>query len=180
MFTSQRGVSAAARLLDASVPEHLRIAVVGEATATRTRALFGYVDFTAGAPNAAGLARELAEFLTGRHLKIVLALAENAGDVLAETLQAAGQQCLRFDVYRTLPVAPQSRRRPLSEIGAGIVFLASPSAVLGFVNQIEIDAQARLISIGPTTTAAIERAGLKVHAQAPTPSLGGMLEAIKD
>jgi len=180
VFTSQRGAAAAARLLDRPVPEHLRIAVVGEATGQRTRALFGHVDFTACERNAAGLARELAAFLAGKHTKIVLALAENAGNVLADTLHGAAQQCLRFDVYRTVPVAPQSRRRPLAEFGADTVFLASPSAVLGFVNQIEADARTRLVSIGPTTTAAIERAGLRVFAQALTPSLGGLLEAIED
>jgi len=180
VFTSQRGAAAAARLLDRPVPENLRIAVVGEATAQRTRALFGHVDFTAAERNAAGLARELAAFLAQRQTKIVLALAENAGNVLTDTLQAAGQRCLRFDVYRTVPVAPQSRRRSLAEIGGQTVFLASPSAVLGFVNQIEVDSRARLVSIGPTTTAAIERAGLHVFAQAQTPSLRGMLEAIED
>ena len=47
------------------------------------------------------------------------------------------------------------------------------------IEQIEVDAAARLISIGPTTTAAIRRAGLPVFAQANTPSLGGLLEAIE-
>ena len=180
VFTSQRGARAAARLIDRPLPARLRIAVVGRTTAERARALFGHVDFIAKEPTADGLANELAEFLQHRHAAVALALAENAGNVLSEKLQAAGQKVQRFDVYRTVPVAPQSRRRPLAEIGAQTVFLASPSAVLGFVNQIEVDADARLVSIGPTTTAAIRRAGLPVFAQATTPSLDGLLAAIEE
>ena len=179
VFTSQRGAAATARLLDRPLSSRLRIAVVGASTAKKARALFGHVDFVSNEPTAAGLARELAEFLAGRTTRVALALAENAGNELSDRLQDAGQQVQRFDVYRTVPTPPQLRRVPLSEIGAQIVFLASPSAVIGFVNQVEVDSQARLVSIGPTTTAAINRAGLNVFAQARTPSLSGLLEAIE-
>ncbi|MGD2167569.1 MAG: uroporphyrinogen-III synthase [Gammaproteobacteria bacterium] len=180
VLTSQRGVSALTALLDRPLPEQLRVAVVGAATARAAVALVGRADFVASEATAAGLANELAETLKPRHLKLVLALAENAGDVLAQTLAEAGQHCRRFDVYRTIPAATPDKRRTLEEIGGYTVFLASPSAVLGFVNQVAIDETARLVSIGPSTTAAIERAGLSVHAQAATPSLAGMLEAIED
>ena len=180
VFTSQRGAAAVAALAGSPLPAQLRIATVGAATGQKARALFGRVDFVAEDANAAGLARELAEHLASTHSLIVLALAANAGYTLADTLREAGHRCQRFDVYRTVPVAPRSPRRTLDEIGGHTVFLASPSAVVGFFNQIEIDAAARLISIGPSTTAEIERAGKKVCAQAQSPGLEGLLEAVED
>lgn len=180
VVTSQRGATSLARLLDQSLPAQLRIAAVGRSTADRAKALFGRTDMIAQTSTAAGLADELAAQLNSGPAKIVLALAENAGDVLTDTLQRAGAQCCRFDVYRTIPAAARNQRQTLSELGGDIVFLASPSAVLGFVNQVAIDDTARLVSIGPSTTAAIERAGLPVFAQATKPSLAGMLDAIKE
>lgn len=180
VLTSQRGATALAGLLDRPLPETLRIAVVGSGTARRARALFGRAEFVARTSTAADLANELVEHIEPGEAKLVLALAENAGDILSDTLAKAGQRCQRFDIYRTIPAAGENVRKTLSDIGGDTVFLASPSAVLGFVNQVEVDAAARLVSIGPSTTAAIERAGLPVHAQAATPSLAGMLAAIED
>jgi uroporphyrinogen-III synthase len=180
VFTSERGVTALRRQLSQALPEHIRIAVVGPATARRALAELGRADFLAQRSTAASLASELVDHLESSRAQIVLALAENAGDVLEKTLSNAGHSCRRFNVYRTIPAAAPEQRRTLKEIGGQTIFLASPSAVLGLVNQVEIDDSARLISIGPSTTAAIERAGLQVYAQAATPSLTGMLEAIKD
>ena len=180
VVTSQRGVTSLASLLDHSLPTQLRIAAVGRSTADRATALFGRTDLVPQTATAAGLADELAAQLKSGPTKIVLALAENAGDVLTDTLKRAGAQCHRFDVYRTIAAAARSERQTLSELGGNTVFLASPSAVLGFVNQVAIDDTARLVSIGPSTTAAIERAGLPVFAQAATPNLTGMLDAIKE
>ncbi len=180
VFTSQRGAEAVAELAGTALPDGLQIATVGEATAQTARSLFGRVEFVASEASAAGLARELAGHLAETQALMVLALAANAGNTLADTLREAGQRCQRFDVYRTIPVPPHNPRRALDDIGSHTVFLASPSAVTGFVNQVEIDAAARLISIGPSTSAAIKRAGMKVHAQAQSPSLEGMLEAFED
>ena len=180
VLTSQRGVIALREQLNQALPEQLRIAVVGPATARHALAELGRADFIAQRSTAADLAIELVDHLESSRVRVILALAENAGNVLEETLSNAGHQCQRFDIYRTIPATAGNTRRTLEEIGGHTVFLASPSAVVGFVNQVEIDSAARLISIGPSTTAAIERAGLSVHAQATTPSLSGMLEAIKD
>lgn len=180
VLTSQRGVSSVAALLGGSLPSGVRIAVVGASTAHSAQSLLGHADFVAGESTAAGLARELSHRLQGSEMRIILALAQNAGDVLSETLKQAGHKVRRFDVYRTIPATAGDKRLTLTDIGSDLIFLASPSAVLGLVNQVALDGAARLISIGPTTTAAIERAGLKVYAEAATPNLAGMLAAIKD
>jgi len=180
LLTSQRGAEAVAGLVELPLPEQLRVAAVGAATAHSARELLGRADFTAEESTAAGMAGEFAAHLEETNASCVLALAANAGNVLADTLRAAGHRCQRFDVYRTIPVAAQPRRRTLAEIGSRTVFLASPSAVEGFVNQVDVDGEARLVSIGPSTSAAIRHAGMEVYAQAQTPGLNGMLAALEE
>jgi uroporphyrinogen-III synthase len=66
----------------------------------------------------------------------------------------------------------------LSTLGADNVFLASPSAVTGFVNQVDIDIPVNIFTIGPTTSAAARANGLAVTAEASNPSLQGLLELL--
>jgi uroporphyrinogen III methyltransferase/synthase len=109
---------------------------------------------------------------------VLLALAENAPDTLERALAGARIECRRFNVYRTVPAAPASPKRPLASLGVDAVLLASPSAVRGFVNQIEVDASTPLVTIGPTTSAAARKLGLDVAGEAREPSLDALLEAI--
>jgi uroporphyrinogen III methyltransferase/synthase len=138
------------------------------------------VDLVGRGGTAAGLAATLvAEGDLRRHRNVVLALAENAGDVLERALAAAGAHCIRLDVYRTVPAPDAAARRPLSELHVDNVVLASPSAVLGFVNVVELDVPVAIYTIGPSTTAAARRAGLAVTAEAREPTVEGILEAIE-
>ena len=160
-----------------------RIAVVGPATADAARSLLGRADLVGDDGTAVGLARVLLERL---HLdaagspppRVLLVLAENARDALQKRLVAAGIDCARFDVYRTVPAAAARSRRRLASLGVDTVFLASPSAVTGFINPVEPDASARLVTIGPSTSEAARDAGLDVAAEAGEPSLDGLLEAM--
>jgi uroporphyrinogen-III synthase len=178
VFTSRRGVEAFATF--AAAAPQCRIAVVGAATAEAAKAALGRVDLV----GAGGTAESLAETLVDvgdlkRHPRVLLALAENAGDTLERSLQAAGARCTRLDVYRTVPAPPAEPRRPLSQLRVDNVVLASPTAVTGFVNSVDVDAAVRVITIGPSTTAAARRAGLTVTAEAREPSFEGILEAMQ-
>jgi uroporphyrinogen-III synthase len=206
VFTSRRGVHAFAELSDGTrVPEATHIAVVGRATAGAAQAMFGRVDVIGGedtdaAPGARyssradldatpangpqpgtaeALARTLERALEAEHPKVTLALAENAADVGERALTAAGARCTRLDVYRTVPAPPRHPREALSALGADNVFLASPSAVTGLVNQVEIDVPAALYAIGPSTAARIRELGLAVAGEAREPSLEGLLEILQ-
>lgn len=177
VFTSRRGVEAVAALQQGDLADTVRIAVVGPATAAAAKQDLGRVDLMNTAGTAASLAAELAERVAaGSH--VVIAVAENAGDVIERTLAATGATCTRIDVYRTVPMLPSGTKRALSSLGADNVLLASPSAVAGFLNQVDVDSDAAIYTIGPTTTAAARAAGLSVKAQAPTPSLDGLMEAM--
>ena len=179
VFTSRRGVEAFAALDRPALPAQCRVAVVGAATAEAAKTELGRVDVV-GSGTAAALGATLADL--GElilHPRVLLAVAENAGDALERTLEAAGAQCVRLEVYRTVPAPPAEPRRPLSTLRVDNVVLASPSAVTGFVHQVDVDAPVRFYTIGPSTTAAARDAGLPVTAEAREPSFEGILEAMQ-
>ncbi len=179
-FTSRRGVEAFATLVDSSVPARGRIAVVGQATAAAARDRLGRVDLIGRGGTAAALAETLvSEGELERRPHVLLALAENAGPALERTLTRAGARCTRLDVYRTVPAGTAGGKRAMSALDADNVLLASPSAVTGFVQQVELDVPVRIYTIGPSTTAAARAQGLDVTAEAREPSLEGILEAMQ-
>jgi uroporphyrinogen-III synthase len=178
VLTSKRGAAATAELVGATLPARVSIAVVGPTTQEHAEQLFGRPALVADQATAVGLATTLCATLdpakTGR---IVLALAENAGPLLEEMLADAGFDVRRIDVYKTVPWHAIAAKRPLSDTGCDTVFLASPSAVEGFMNQFSLDTPARIVTIGPSTTAAARGCGLDVYGEADEPSLEGLLEA---
>ncbi len=178
VFTSRRGVEAFATLYDEPLAATVKVAAVGGATAEAARAVFGRVDLI-GAGTAAALADALTFEFTADATTCVLAVAENARDALEQKLRCVGASCVRLNVYRTVPVPVSEPKQALSTLAAYHVFLASPSAVTGFVNQVDTDTDANFITIGPSTSAAAESRGLDVAAEARTPSLEGLLEALQ-
>jgi len=180
VFTSRRGVEAFAALSAGAPSPSCRIAVVGAATAGAAKAALGRVDVVGAGGTAAALAATLVDVGDlQRHPRVLLVLAENAGDTLAPALEAAGARCTRVDVYRTVPAPPAEPRRPLSTLHVDNVVLASPSAVTGFAHVVDVDVAVGIYTIGPSTTAAARRAGLKVTAEAREPSFEGILEAMQ-
>jgi uroporphyrinogen-III synthase len=178
IFTSRRGVAAIADRIGAELPRRVRIAAVGDTTAECLTERFGRVDHI-GPGRAAGLGHELAaELGLRRGARCVLALAENAGRALEKTLAAAGATVERFDVYRTVPMGPLKPKRRLSTLGCDTVIFASPSAVTGFDNQVNVDTARLLVTIGPSTSAAVRERHWNVTAEAGEPSLSGIIESV--
>jgi uroporphyrinogen-III synthase len=176
VFTSKRGISALADAIGTAVPLATRIAAVGDATAAAASETFGRVDCV-GTGTAADLGRELAERVEdGDHC--VLVLAENADAALERALADAGATIERFDVYRTLPAGPVEPKRALSSLGCDTVIFASPSAVAGFANQVNVDKTRQMVTIGPSTSAAVRERRWEVAAEAREPSLSGIIESV--
>jgi uroporphyrinogen-III synthase len=184
IFTSRRGVEACAQLVAAELKPTIRFAAVGAATAKSLRAHFGGTDPTGlpvhvGQGTAAVLARELAaepSIRNGAHC--VLALAANAGNDLTQALTDAGATVERFDVYRTVPSPPRNPKHPLSTLGCDTVIFASPSAVAGFDNQVNVDISRQMVTIGPSTTAAVRERRWNVTAEAKEPNLSGIIQSV--
>jgi uroporphyrinogen-III synthase len=179
VFTSRRGVEAFVALEPSAPRPRCRNAVVGRATAEAAKAALGRVDLV-GEGTAAALAATLLDLGDlQRHPRVLLALAENAGDTLERALGGAGASCTRIDVYRTVPAPPAEPRCPLSTLHVDNVVLASPSAVTGFMHLVDVDVAVDVFTIGPSTTAAARGAGLTVTAEAREPSFEGILEAMQ-
>ena len=178
IFTSRRGVDAAAEHLHNQLPSQLQVATVGASTAARVGKRFGRVAHVGGG-NSRTLARELIdESLIDEHSRCVLVLATNAGNTLEEILGAAGAAVERFDVYRTIPMPAPATKRALSALACDTVIFASPSAVAGFGNQFEVDTDVQMVTIGPSTSAAVREHGWAVSAEAREPDLSAILEAM--
>jgi uroporphyrinogen III methyltransferase/synthase len=177
VFTSRRGVEAFAALHPAAIG-NTRVAAVGEVTGEAARQLLGRIDLVGRGGTASLLAATmLAAGVLVNKPHLLLALAENAGDVLESTL-GKSTRCTRLDLYRTLPAPPTGTKRAMSSLDADNVLLASPSAVTGLVNQVDIDVPVKIYTIGPSTSAAARAQGLEVTAEAKLPSLWGMLEVM--
>jgi uroporphyrinogen-III synthase len=181
VVASARGAEAVARLLAGPLPEHTRVAAVGPATARAAIEHLGRVDLVASASTSEALGAELAALLRSgpSAARSVLVAGAAGGRQDAEMeLIAAHITTRRVDVYRTTPVPPSARKREFKADGLDDVLLASPSAVTGLVNCAVLPKDARVVTIGPTTSAAAVAAGLGVTAEARWPNFEGMLEAM--
>lgn len=179
-FTSRRGITAFARLrrLDQPLPEPIRIAAVGPATAQEAMAELGRIDLEGEGGTAVALAGELVPRLNPAD-RVLIVVAESAGRALEDALASSGHAYARANVYRTAPRPAATHRLPASELGATTVLLASSSAVAGFQNQVRLDIPLEVFTIGPSTTRAAEAAGLDVTGEAKQPGLTGLMEALQ-
>lgn len=180
VVSSVRGVEVAAQLLEASLPfAKVRVAAVGPSTAVAATARFGHVDLVAKRATGTALGADLATRLGGTDQRVLVVGAEGGRTEVEQALAVAGVAHARVDIYRTIPVPRPAVPRDLAADGVQEILLASPSAVSGLRNAARIPSDARIITIGPTTTSAARAAGLHVWAEARQPSLEGMLEALQ-
>jgi uroporphyrinogen-III synthase len=184
VVTSVKGCEAAAALLgDVTLPAGVRVAAVGPVTAAAATAHLGRIDLVPRAGTASGLARTLLRLLrregTMETAQVVVLAAEGGRQDVVTLLQAAGVQVTRILVYRTIPATATAAKRDLAAEGIDFVLLASPSAVTGLLGRAVLPQSVRVITIGPTTSAAAIAAGLAITAEAARPTLDGILEAIQ-
>jgi uroporphyrinogen-III synthase len=134
-----------------------RVAAIGPATA---EALAG-ADLVPERSTQEGLLAELPR-PAGR---VLFAGAEAARRLLVDELGAEF-----LPLYRTRELRPERR------IEADLVVLASPSAARAFA---ALGHSAPAVSIGPETTAAAERLGIRVVREAATQDVRGLAEAVQ-
>jgi uroporphyrinogen III methyltransferase/synthase len=118
--------------------------------------------------------------------RILYPRAELARDLIPRQLSAAGATVAAPVAYRTLPPADGATRlRALLAEGIDAVTFTSSSTVENFLRMAGPEASSHLkgvtlVSIGPLTTATIERHGLKAAVEAQPSTLEGMVEAMID
>ena len=164
----------------------IRIAVVGEATATAVRELHLRVDLQPGKSSGEELAKTLTEREAMDSAKVLVITGNRNREELVDKLHEARTIVDRLVVYKTEetdlakdPVAADFRAH-----GADAILFASPSAAQSFFDQapaLKLAAKARRPiagSIGPSTTAAMKQLSLPVDFEAADASLDSLVSAL--
>jgi uroporphyrinogen-III synthase len=161
-----------------------KVAVVGEMTERAAIAEGWRIDRVSSGHGAIDLARELGRQIEG--CRVLLPRSDRATSQLPQALTAAGATPVEVVVYRTVPsgnVDPAILER-IERGEVDVVSFASPSAFLALGERLgaetfrRLAGAARLAAIGPTTAAAIRRAGFDVTIEAEISTAAGLAAAI--
>ena len=166
------------RGLDARALAGLRIAAIGPGTAAALRDHRIEPDLVPERSVSEGLA-ELLEGETVEGMRVLVARAEQARDVLPDALRGRGAEVEVVALYRTVRDTPGGDSiRQAAE--ADWITFTSASTVNNLLLSMPdgLPPGARLVSIGPVTSEAIRDAGLEVAAEASRHDLDGLLEAL--
>ncbi len=165
----------------------VRLAAVGEATATALREFHLRVDLVPKKATGEELVKELLAREAMDSAKVLVVTGNRNREVVVEKLNEARAIVDQLPVYRTEetdlgadPVAGDFRAK-----GADAILFASPSAAQSFFDQaaaLKLAPKARKPlagSIGPTTTAAMKQLGLPVDFEATEPNLDSLVTALR-
>jgi uroporphyrinogen III methyltransferase / synthase len=187
VFTSPNGVNAFFDLFyklydDAREIGGARIAAIGPATAQRIRDFHLKVDLQPEEFVAESLAREFRKEGGVENLRILIARAEKARDLLPRELSALGAIVDEGFVYRTVPETRDDigARRRLLEEGADLITFTSSSTVENFLALgLPWPAKMQVATIGPITSKTARERGLEVAIEARRHDIPGLIEAIR-
>jgi uroporphyrinogen III methyltransferase/synthase len=109
----------------------------------------------------------------------LVARAAEARDVLPEALAGRGARVDVVALYETVREDPDPAALEAAQ-GADYVTFTSSSTVRNFLDAVgdRFPAAARIVSIGPVTSAAVREAGLEVHVEAERHDPSGLVEAL--
>src|SRR2546423_6995318 len=187
VFTSPNGVDAFFEIFyklydDAREIGAAKIAAIGPATAQRVRDFHLHVDLQPEEFVAEAVVREFAKQGGVENLRILIARAEKARDVLPRDLSRLGAIVDEAFAYRTVPETRDitgARRRFLDE-GADLITFTSSSTVENFLGLgMPWPKQMQVASIGPITSQTARKHGLKVDIEARRHDIDGLVEAIR-
>src|SRR6266849_816304 len=186
VFTSPNGVTAFFDLFfklfdDAREIGGAKIAAIGPATAQRVKDFHLHVDLQPDEFVAEAVVREFQKQGGVENLRILLARAERARDVLPKQLSSLGAIVDEGFAYRTVPETRDitgARRRFLEE-GADLITFTSSSTVENFLDLgLAWPKGMQVASIGPVTSKTARDHGLKVDVEARRHDIEGLVEAI--
>ncbi|HME88434.1 MAG TPA: uroporphyrinogen-III C-methyltransferase [Chthoniobacterales bacterium] len=187
VFTSPNGVGAFFEMFyklydDSREIGGAKIAAIGPATAQRVRDFHLHVDLHPEEFVAEAVVREFQKQGAVENLRILLARAEKARDVLPKELSKLGAIVDEAFAYRTVPDTRDvtgARRRFLEE-GADLITFTSSSTVENFLALgLPWPKGMQLASIGPITSKTVTDHGLKVDIEARRHDIDGLVEAIR-
>jgi uroporphyrinogen III methyltransferase/synthase len=187
VFTSVNGVNSFFDLFyklyhDAREIGGARIAAIGPATAQRIKDFRMHVDLQPEEFVAESLAREFKKQGGVENLRILIARAEKARDLLPNELSALGAIVDEGIAYRTIPETRDDigARRRLLEEGADLITFTSSSTVENFLALgLPWPPKMQVASIGPITSKTARDGGLEVAVEARRHDIPGLVEAIR-
>jgi len=187
VFTSPNGVTAFFDLFyklydDAREIGGARIAAIGPATAQRIKDFHLKVDLQPEEFVAESIVREFRKQGGVENLRILLARAEKARDLLPRELSALGAIVDEGFAYRTVPETRDDigARRRLLEEGADLITFTSSSTVENFLALgLPWPVGMQVASIGPVTSATARDHSLKVAIEARCHDIPGLVEAVR-
>jgi uroporphyrinogen III methyltransferase/synthase len=187
IFTSPNGVTAFFDLFyklydDAREIGAAKIAAIGPATARRIKDYHLRVDLQSTEFVAEAIVREFKQQGGVENLRILLARAEKARDVLPKELSAMGGIVDEGFAYRPIPETrdDSGARRRLLEEGADLITFTSSSTVENFLAlALPWPVGMRVASIGPVTSKTARERGLTVDLEARRHDIPGLVSAIK-
>src|SRR5438132_6903768 len=187
VFTSPNGVDAFFQIFyklydDAREIGAARIAAIGPATAQRVRDFHLHVDLQPEEFVAESIVREFQKQGGVENLRILLARAEKARDVLPRELSKLGAVVDAAYAYRTVTATREvtGARRRLLEEGADLITFTSSSTVENFLALgLPWPKGMQIASIGPITSKTAGDHGLKIDIEARRHDIEGLVEAIR-
>jgi uroporphyrinogen III methyltransferase/synthase len=132
-------------------------------------------------------AEKIIEGLASRVLpgqSVLLARAEEARDILPESLKALGADVWDVPAYRTVlgNTNKEELRRLLQEKAVTAVTFTSSSTVRNFLQLLDGDKEllegVKLYSIGPITSATAQELGLEIFSEAKEYTINGLVQAL--
>jgi len=187
VFTSPNGVTAFFDLFyklydDAREIGGTKIAAIGPATAQRIKDFHLHVDLQPEEFVAEAVVRAFQKEGNLENLRILLARAEQARDVLCKELSSLGAIVDEGFAYRTVAETRDitgARRRLLHE-GADMITFTSSSTVENFLALgLDWPKGMQIASIGPITSKTARDRGLKVDVEARRHDITGLVAAIR-
>jgi len=186
VFTSPNGVEAFFDAFfklykDAREIGGVRIAAIGPATAAKVREYHLCVELQPEEYVAEAVVKEFKKEGSVENLRILIARAEVARDVLPEALTKLGAIVDVAAVYRTVPETEDvtGAMARFREEGADMVTFTSSSTAENFMAlKLPLPAGLKTASIGPVTSATMRGLGLKVDAEAKRYDIPGLVDAI--
>ena len=184
VFSSANGVTAFFDALasggrDARSLATTRVAAVGAATADALRARGLIADFVPTRATSECLAAGIDRIAGARVLLPVSALTDGR---MADALRRRGGLVEQVAVYENvLQPLDAERLREVAEADA-VTFTSASTAknLTGALGEVSLPAGAKLVSIGPQTSAAVRQVFGRVDCQAREPSLDALVEAVKE
>ncbi len=189
IFTSPNGVDAFFEMFfrlyqDVRAIGGVRIAAIGPATAARVKAQKLAVDLQPEEFVAEGLVREFEKTAGSvENLRLLLARAETARDVLPAELSKRGAIVDVAIAYRTVPETedPAGAVAKWRGEGADLITFTSSSTVENFMAlRLPLPKNLVTASIGPVTSATMRELGLPVTIEAEKYDIPGLIAAIGD